>query len=247
MLDKKIFGIIGKNIGHSFSPNYFNSKFLNENINAEFVLFDLQNLKLLPDIINSNPNLIGLSVTIPYKQEVTTYLQGVSKEAEKIGAVNCIKVTEKGLIGHNTDVTGFKNSLLPLIEGKTDLSALILGTGGASKAVAFVLDEFNIPFKFVSRTENEGVLTYQEIDQLIIKNNLLIINTTPLGMFPKTDTLPVLPYQHLTADHILYDLIYNPEETRFLKEGRRVGALTKNGLEMLQLQAEAAWEIWQKG
>jgi len=245
MSNKKLFGIVGRNIGHSFSPKYFNRKFLNENIDAEFLLFDLENIELLPEIVNSNPNLEGISVTIPYKQEVFKYLQGVSKEAENIGAVNCIKITKDGLTGYNTDVIGFKNSLLPLIEKRTNLSALVLGTGGASKAVAFVLNELNIPYKFVSRTKNDGILTYQEIDQSIIEKNLLIINTTPLGMSPKTDASPELPYQHLTENHILFDLIYNPEETKFLKEGRRAEALTKNGLEMLHLQAEAAWEIWQ--
>jgi shikimate dehydrogenase len=247
MSNKKLFGILGRNIGHSFSPKYFNRKFLKENINAEFVLFDLQNIELLPEMVNSKSNLSGLSVTIPYKQEVFKYLQGVSNEAERIGAVNCIKITKDGLIGYNTDVIGFKNSLLPLIAKKTNLSALILGTGGASKAVAFVLNELNIPFKFVSRTKNDGILTYREINQSSIAHNLLIINTTPLGMFPKTDTSPDIPYQYLTENHILFDLIYNPEETRFLKEGKRAGALTKNGLEMLQFQAEAAWKIWQTG
>jgi len=247
MSNKKLFGILGRNIGHSFSPKYFNRKFLKENINAEFVLFDLQNIELLPEMVNSNSNLSGLSVTIPYKQEVFKYLQGVSKEAERIGAVNCIKIAEDGLTGYNTDVIGFKNSLLPLIEKKTNLSALILGTGGASKAVAFVLNELNISFKFISRTKKDGILTYREIDQSSIDHNLLIINTTPLGMFPKTDVSPEIPYQYLTENHILFDLIYNPEETRFLEEGKRAGALTKNGLEMLHLQAEAAWKIWQTG
>ena len=246
MKNRALYGLLGKSISHSFSPDYFNNKFLREKIDAEFVLFDIQSIDELPGLLKKNPGLKGFSVTIPYKQAVLGYLNDISPEAREIGAVNCVKVSESGLEGYNTDVIGFKKSLEPLIEGETDLKALILGTGGAAKAVAFVLTALGISFDFVSRRGNNQALSYNALGKTIVESSRLIINTTPAGMFPMVDAAPAIPYQYLTKHHLLYDLIYNPEETLFLKKGRRKGAVTKNGLEMLHLQAEAAWEIWQR-
>lgn len=245
MKGKPLYGIVGKNIGHSFSPGYFNAKFLREHINAAFELIDLPRIEELTGYIRSHPELMGFSVTIPYKQAIIKLLDGLSAEARKIGAVNCVKVTPEGLTGYNTDITGFGESLKPLLKGKNNLNALILGTGGASKAVAFVLKKLSVPFKFVSRNPDSNQLNYDELDKELIISCPLIVNTTPAGMYPFVDTAPNIPYRYLTKNHILYDLIYNPEETLFLKRGREAGAVVKNGLEMLHIQAEAAWKIWQ--
>ncbi len=239
-----LYGLLGRNISHSFSPGYFTNKFLKENIDARFDLFDIHSINELPNLLKSMPELRGFSVTIPYKQEVMNFLDHISPEAINIGAVNCVKVTKNGLAGYNTDAIGFLNSLKPLIQGKTNINALLLGTGGASKAVAYVLKSLSIPFKTISRTAGDNIVTYDELNKEIIKSSQLIINATPVGMFPNIDKAPSIPYEHLTKHHILYDLVYNPAETLFLKKGRREGAVIKNGLEMLHLQAEAAWEIW---
>ena len=246
MIDNPLYGLVGRNISHSFSPNYFRKKFLEESIRADYILFDIDSIDKLPEIILSTPELRGFNVTIPYKKEVMNLLQQVSEEAQAVGAVNTVKVTKSGLTGYNTDVAGFRNSLLPLIEGKLPMKALILGTGGASEAVKFVLNKLSISFRQVSRSKSENTLTYSEVDRSIMQAFRLIINTTPLGMFPNINQTPAIPFDHLTKHHILYDLIYNPEETNFLKEGKRVGAKVKNGLEMLYLQAEASWRIWQE-
>ena len=246
MRNKLLYGLVGKDISHSFSPDYFKQKFLQEKIVADYILFDIDSIDKLPEIISSTPNLIGFNVTIPYKKEVMSLLQQVSKEAKAVGAVNTIKITTSGLSGYNTDVVGFRNSLLPLIKGSLPLKALILGTGGASDAVKFVLNELSIPFQQVSRYKLENTLTYSEVTKSVLQEARLIINTTPLGMFPDVNQAPAIPFEHLTEHHILYDLIYNPEETLFLKEGKRAGAKVKNGLEMLYLQAEASWRIWQE-
>lgn len=245
MNKKRLFGLLGRNITHSFSPGYFNDKFKKEKIPAEYKLFDLPEASMILDFV---PRLEGFNVTIPYKQEVFSFLDEVDKTAEKIGAVNVVKVTKKNnrsrLTGYNTDAIGFKRSLQPLLNKNTPVAALILGTGGASKAVAYVLSELKIPFTYVSRQPSQENLSYEQLDQKVISSHLLIINTTPLGMAPKIDLFPNIPYQHLSKDHILYDLIYNPMETQFLKKGKQMGATVKNGLEMLYLQADAAWEIW---
>ncbi len=246
MRNKLLYGLVGKNISHSFSPKYFKQKFLKEKIAADYILFDIDSSEKLPEIISSTPDLRGFNVTIPYKKEIMNLLQQVSKEAKAVGSVNTVKITDSGLSGYNTDVVGFRNSLLPLIKGSLPLKALILGTGGAAEAVKFVLNEQSIHFQQVSRGKLENTLTYSEVTQSVLQGFRLIINTTPLGMFPNVNQAPAIPFEYLTQHHILYDLIYNPKETLFLKEGRRAGAKVKNGLEMLYLQAEASWKIWQE-
>jgi shikimate dehydrogenase len=247
----KTFGVIGYPLSHSFSRKYFTEKFAKENItDCEFKNFPLQNISDFAALLDSNPSLRGLSVTIPLKQSIIHFLDQVDETAGEIGAVNCIRIFENEIgkgktAGFNTDVTGFEKSLLPLLK-KHHSKALILGTGGASKAVAFVLSKLKIDFLFLSRVKSQAskILTYSQLDRQIISEFPLIINTTPLGMFPAVDDCPTIPYEFLTDKHLLYDLIYNPEETLFLKRGKEKGTLTKNGLEMLQLQAEKAWEIW---
>ncbi len=244
MPSKPLYGLVGRDISHSFSPGYFSQKFQEESIQADYVLFDIPSIDSLPEIVLSKASLKGFNVTIPYKKEIIPLLSQVSNEVKAVGAVNTVKVTEDGLTGYNTDVTGFQNSLMPLLNDVSSLKALVLGTGGASAAVRFVLDKLSIPFLQVSRCKRENTLTYDEIGKSMIQDYRLIINTTPLGMFPDINQAPDIPYEFLTKHHILYDLIYNPGETLFLKKGRRAGAKIKNGLEMLHIQAEAAWEIW---
>ncbi len=238
------FGLIGKNIGYSFSKNFFSEKFENENLFHSYENFDIPSIELFPKIISENPNLKGLNVTIPYKEEVIKFLNSLDETAQKIGAVNTIKISETGkLTGFNTDFYGFQKSLenfLPL-KKKT---ALILGTGGASKAIAYALENLDFEFKFVSRTENSNTINYESLNKSIIENHLLIVNCTPLGTFPNIHEYPAIPYGFLTENHLLFDLIYNPAETEFLKQGKTNGAKTANGLRMLELQAEKAWEIW---
>ncbi|UPS90565.1 shikimate dehydrogenase [Bizionia sp. M204] len=239
------FGLIGKNISYSFSQNYFSNKFSSEAItDASYENFDIPNIEDVLSIFEST-EIVGLNVTIPYKETIIPYLDKLHKKAHKIGAVNTIKRTKKGeLVGYNTDCYGFKKSLKPHVR-PTHRHALILGTGGASKAIAFTLDELGISYKFVSRTrENPEYLTYNELKGATISKHLIIINCTPLGTFPNITDAPNLPYEFLTKDHILYDLIYNPEETQFLKYGNLKNATTINGLQMLKFQAEKAWRIW---
>lgn len=246
---KSEYGLIGKRLGHSFSADFFNKKFAEEGISARYSLFPLENIKELPGLLRLHPNLKGLNVTIPYKQDVMAYLDIVSEEAADIGAVNVIKISkERGkaiLKGFNSDCIGFRNSLVPLLNERID-SALILGTGGASKAVKYVLGKLGIRVTFVSRTPSERNLTYKDLNREIIENNLLIVNTTPLGMYPDIDHCPPIPYEFITPNHICYDLIYNPEETLFLRRSKERGAIVKNGLEMLIGQAVESWEIWNK-
>ncbi|MGG8497492.1 shikimate dehydrogenase family protein [Tenacibaculum sp. TC6] len=246
--NKSLFALIGKNISYSFSRGYFTTKFSNLGLeNHEYVNFDFQNLDEFPEKLKTHKNnLKGMNVTIPYKLEIFDFLDEIDKEAKIIGAVNTIKITDAGkLIGFNTDVYGFKKSLQPLLK-KYHKKALILGTGGASKAVAYVLDELGIEYQFVSRAAKEGNLTYKELNKEIINSHLLIINCTPLGTHPAIENAPEIPYNDITNKHLLYDLIYNPAETTFLKNGKKMGADIKNGLEMLEQQAEKAWEIWNK-
>ncbi|MBZ9631325.1 shikimate dehydrogenase [Salegentibacter sp. LM13S] len=241
----KNFGLIGKNISYSFSKSYFTNKFENENIEAEYNNFDLENLKQFRDVIKETPNLHGLNVTIPYKQEIISFLDNLAPEAKEIGAVNTIKVDGNKLIGYNTDYIGFSDSLKPLLKAH-HTKALILGTGGASKAVAYTLKKLGIEYKFVSRTSGEGRLSYDDLSEEIIKEYTVIINTTPVGTSPEVDKNPQVPFQYLTEKHLVYDLIYNPETTQLMARAKKQGASVTNGLKMLQLQAESAWRIWNK-
>ena len=257
MESKRLFGLIGKTLSHSFSKEYFTDKFSKENINdCEFNLYPIENINELPQLILKNPTLEGLSVTIPYKESVINYLDELDETAKKIGAVNCIKIihlagNKTRLVGYNTDVFGFRQSIKPFLASEHQ-RALILGTGGASKAAAYVLKEIGIDCVFVTRDKKENaksigsnhLINYREIDELIINAFKLIVNTTPVGMFPNVNDAPNLPYQYITSSHLIYDLVYNPIETEFLKRGKSMGATTINGLSMLHQQAEEAWRIW---
>lgn len=244
------YGLVGYPLKHSFSIGYFNEKFSSEKIEAEYINFEIPDINNFPEIIEANPNLHGLNVTIPYKEKVIPYLDELDKQAAAIGAVNVIKIIRnKGgkpkLIGYNSDIIGFTQSIQPLLQSHHK-KALILGTGGASKAVSHGLKNLGIEAKFVSRTARFGMLTYEELNAEIIKEYTVIVNCTPVGMYPKVDACPDIPYEAITSEHLLYDLLYNPNITLFMKKGEAKGAVTKNGLEMLLLQAFAAWEIWQK-
>lgn len=241
------YGLLGFPLKHSFSKKFFTDKFLNENRDATYINFEISDIAELKNIIDTHPNLKGLNVTIPYKEQVIPLLDNLSPEAEAIGAVNVIQIkrTENDihLKGFNSDIIGFKKSIAPLLLSKHQ-NALILGTGGASKAVVVGLKQLGIKTKFVSRKKKDNMLTYEELTPEIISQYQIIVNCTPCGMFPHTEECPSLPYDVLTSEHLLYDLIYNPEETLFLKKGREQGAVIKNGLEMLHLQALASWEFW---
>ena len=244
------YGLIGHSLSHSFSRNYFSKKFEQEGIvDSSYELFELNSIGQLTDLIQNKKNLVGLNVTIPYKESVLPYLTELDETAKKIGAVNTIRILRSVdhqllLKGYNTDVIGFRESLKPFLAKEHD-RALILGTGGSSKAVSYVLKQLQIPFYFVSRKpENEQSIHYDELDETSIKGFRLIVNCTPLGMHPSIDTLPAIPLGGIGAQHLVYDLVYNPKETLLLKEAKSRGALTVNGLSMLQLQAEAAWRIW---
>jgi shikimate dehydrogenase len=241
------FGLLGKNISYSFSKKYFTDKFALENLaECSYENFDIQTIEEFPSIIANNSGLIGLNVTIPYKESVITYLDKLSKNASQIGAVNVIRVTKKGnLKGYNSDYYGFIKSLKPLLQPHHK-KALILGTGGASKAISFALDKLGIPFTFVTREEKEGMINYNRINATTFDNYHIIINCTPVGTSPNTKEFPPIPYNFFTSNHLAFDLIYNPEETQFLKKAKKKGAITKNGLEMLIFQAEKAWKIWNK-
>ncbi len=242
-----IYGLIGATLGHSFSKSYFNEKFDNEHIDAKYLNFEIPNIGELKAVLDTNPDLKGLNVTIPYKQQIIPYLNEITKEAKEIGAVNVVKVTRKKdkihLKGFNSDVVGFTESIRPLIE-PCHKKALILGTGGASKAIAYGLKSLGIEYKFVSRSKKADCLIYEEITPEVVKEYKVIVNCTPVGMYPNTDSCPQLPYSAMDSRNLLYDLIYNPDETLFLSKGKEQGAITKNGLEMLLLQAFASWEFW---
>jgi len=241
------YGLIGFPLGHSFSKNYFNEKFENEQIDAEYINFEIPRIENLTEILVSNVNLKGLNVTIPYKEKVIGYLDVVSPEARAIGAVNVIRVSHKGkktiLEGFNSDVIGFTQSIEPMLE-KCHKKALLLGTGGASKAVNYGLKSLGIDTLFVSRTAKQGAITYDEVSADVVREYNVIVNCTPIGMYPKVFECPQLPYEAMDSHTILYDLIYNPDETLFMQRGAEHGATTKNGLEMLLLQAFANWKIW---
>ena len=244
---RKRFGLLGRNINYSFSKGYFTDKFNNENFEGcTYENFDIQEIDAFIEIIKNTPDLKGLNVTIPYKEAIIPFLDKLSKKAALIGAVNTIKITKKGkLKGYNTDYYGFKKSLEPLLKSHHK-KALILGTGGASKGVAFALDELNIPYTFVSREATENAIDYNRINATTFDNYQIIINSTPVGTSPNTEAFPLIPYEYFTKNHIAFDLIYNPAETQFLKKAKELGAQIKNGLDMLIFQAEKAWDIWNK-
>lgn len=250
MLDtiRKRFGLLGRNISYSFSKGYFTDKFNKDKLfeGCTYENFDILEITAFPEIIERNTDLYGLNVTIPYKESIIQYLDKLSKKAAEIGAVNTIKFTKKAkLKGYNTDFYGFKKSLKPLLQPHHK-KALILGTGGASKGVAYALKELGILYTFVSREAKEGVIDYDRINATTFDNYQIIINSTPVGTSPNTDAFPLIPYEYFTEKHIAYDLIYNPAETQFLKKAAAQGAQTKNGQDMLVFQAEKAWEIWNK-
>lgn len=245
----KIYGLIGKSLQHSFSPDYFSKKFKEENLkDCYYELYQLNSINDFPEIISKNTQLVGLNVTIPYKQSIIPYIDKLDIHAEKIGAINTIKIercdNKTVLTGYNTDYLGFIDSIKPLITN-FDTKALILGTGGSSVAVSYALNLLGIKNKFVSRNPiKEDSISYSDLNEKIIQSHQIIINTTPLGMFPDIENQPNIPYHLLTSDHLLFDLIYNPTETNFLKRGRLSGAKIKNGIEMLGFQAEYSWKIW---
>lgn len=243
------YGLIGYPLGHSFSKNYFNDRFQHEGIDAEYVNFEIPTVHDVPDIVENNPTLRGFNVTIPYKEKVMDYLDELTPNAMAIKAVNVVKVmrTRDGknyrLIGHNTDVLGFTQSLEGMLEPHHK-KALVLGTGGASKAICHGLTMLGIDYQLVSRIESETAICYGQLTPEVMKEHTVIVNTTPVGMYPHTNRCPDIPYDQLTSHHLLYDVIYNPDTTLFMRKGADKGAVVKNGLEMLLLQAMAAWEIW---
>jgi shikimate dehydrogenase len=241
----KQYGLIGYPLTHSFSQKYFREKFEREKIEGcEYFNFPLESMEQFPALLEQYPNLCGLNVTIPYKEKVMMYLHELDITAKETGAVNCIKIEQGKLIGYNTDTYGFQMSIKPFLENKYE-RALILGTGGASKAVAYVLQKWNIAFHYATRTPSaSNHLAYKDLNAGNIQHFPLIINTTPLGTFPNINECPELPYEALTEKHFLYDLVYNPSETLFLRKGKAQGSHTMNGLKMLELQAEKGWQIW---
>lgn len=244
----KQFGLIGYPLGHSFSKNFFNEKFHSENIDAEYVNFEIPTIEDFPKVVASHPNLVGLNVTIPYKEKVISYLDELDKDAASIGAVNVIRIIRnKGKVmlkGYNSDVLGFTQSIEPLLE-RHHTKALILGTGGASKAVNYSLRKLGLDTLFVSRSRrNESTITYSDLTPERMEEYKVIVNCTPVGMYPQADLCPDIPYELITPKHLLYDLLYNPNTTLFMKRGADQGATVKNGLEMLLLQAFGAWDIW---
>lgn len=237
------FGLLGKDISYSFSRGYFTDKFKTLGLtDHSYENFDLADISMFPRIIKEEQPK-GLNVTIPYKEQVIPFLDELDVEARTIGAVNTIKCTSNGLKGYNTDAYGFKMALVPKLKPHHK-KALILGTGGASKAIAYVLDGLGIDFCYISRKPKKGQLSYTEVNKEILSSYAIIINCSPVGTFPNVDDKPALPYQFLTEKHLLFDLIYNPEKTAFLTEGEQRGTTIQNGLLMLQQQAEKAWEIW---
>ncbi len=241
------YGLIGYPLKHSFSIGYFNNKFKDESIDAEYINFEIPSIKDLKNILKDNPNLKGLNVTIPYKEQVIPYLDSLSANAKEIGAVNVIKfIRNKGklkLVGYNSDIIGFKQSIEPMLT-EFHKKALILGTGGSSKAVYHGLKQLGVGATFVSRENGKDSLKYEDINEQIMTDHTVIVNCTPIGMYPNSIKCPDIPYELLTPQHLLYDLIYNPDETLFMEKGKKQGATVKNGLEMLLLQAFVSWEFW---
>lgn len=241
------YGLIGYPLGHSFSIGYFNEKFQNENIDAVYENFEISSLDSLEEVIATNPELKGLNVTIPYKERVMSYLDSITPEARAIGAVNVIRVTHKGnktiLKGYNSDVIGFTRSIEPMLE-TFHKKALVLGTGGAAKAITFGLRSLGLETVYVSRFERPDTIQYDKITPETVQEYNVIVNCTPVGMYPQADQCPQLPYEAMDSHNLLYDLIYNPDETLFMQKGVAHGATVKNGLEMLLLQAFVSWEFW---
>lgn len=248
-LNKVIYGLVGKDISYSFSKGFFSDKFINLGLgNHEYINFDLEKIDDLSKIVyRFGISLKGLNVTIPYKQDVVQYLDKIDATAKEIGAVNTVRITKKGhLKGYNTDVVGFRNSIYPLLKSH-HTKALILGTGGASKAISYVFKQLGIDYLKVSRqASNKGEISYSDITEELLNEYTIIVNSSPVGTFPNRKHKPAIPYQYITNKHLLYDLIYNPKQTAFLKEGVKNGAQIKNGFEMLELQAEESWRIWNK-
>lgn len=241
------YGIIGYPLGHSYSRGFFTDKFQKEGIDAQYLNFPIPSADQLREVVVENPELRGLNVTLPYKQAVIPMLDELSDEAREIGAVNVIRVRRKNgipfLKGFNSDIIGFMNSIRPLLK-PNHRKALILGTGGASRAVRVGLERLGIDWTYVSRTPAKGRYTYEELTPEILEDYQVVVNCSPVGMYPNKDACPAIPYEALTPGHLLFDVVYNPEETLFMKRGAEQGAVVKNGLEMLYLQAVASWEFW---
>ena len=239
------FGLVGKKLGHSFSKRYFTEKFAREGIaDAVYELYELPEIAGFPELLAREPELVGLNVTVPYKEAIIPYLHELDNSAARIGAVNTIKIEDGKTKGYNTDFIGFRDTLQQFYPAGAGAKALVLGTGGAAKAVWAALDELAIPYTSASRNPARNQLQYEAVTPEVLQAYALIINTTPLGMAPNTASAPAIPYEALTPGHYLYDLVYNPEETLFLQKGRLAGAHTMNGLPMLHAQADAAWKIW---
>jgi len=239
-----LYGLIGYPLSHSFSKKYFTEKFEREGLhNHKYELFPIASIQDLKEVLQNNPALVGLNVTIPYKQDVLSFLDEKDEVVECIGACNCIRIADGKLKGFNTDVIGFEKSLKIKLQA-SHKKALILGTGGAAKAVEYVLEKLGITFKYVSRKPAAGQLTYEEVTSAIVQEYTLIVNTTPLGMYPAVDQAPPLPYEAITAQHYLFDLVYNPSRTLFLQKGEAKGAAVENGYDMLLIQADESWVIW---
>jgi len=244
----KQYGLIGFPLSHSFSKRFFTQYFADNSIDAEYLNFEISGISMLPAILKEHSNLVGFNVTIPYKEAVIPYLDSCDAKAAAIKAVNTVKIERKGgkisLKGFNTDLIGFRNSILPLLKPHHK-KALVLGTGGASKAIVATLNDLSISTQLVSREAKAGVsIPYSQLTEAIMQEYLVVVNTTPLGTYPKTETFPEIPYEYLTDKHLLFDLVYNPAVTQFLQKGADRGAATKNGSDMLKLQALAAWGIW---
>lgn len=237
------YGIIGNPLGHSFSKGFFTEKFAREGIDAEYLNFQIPEIGKLTEVLRENPELRGINVTLPYKTEIIPFLDELSDEAREIGAVNVVQIRNGHLKGFNSDIIGFTRSIQPLLKSHHQ-KALILGTGGASRAIRVGLTRLGLEWKYVSRTPHEGMITYEDITAETLREYEVIVNCSPVGMFPKVDGCPAIPYEFLTPDNLLYDLVYNPETTLFMKKGALQGAVVKNGLEMLHLQAIASWEFW---
>lgn len=249
--EKELYGLIGYPLGHSFSRSFFNKKFVGEGIDAEYINFEIPSITELPEIVTSHPTLRGLNVTIPYKQAVIPYLDDIDPTARAIDAVNVIRVTRDTfghvrLKGFNSDIIGFTDSISPLLTSKKHTHALVLGTGGASHAVMAGLAQLGIVGTLVSRSPRPGVITYADLDEGVMASHTVIVNTTPLGMYPHVDACPDIPYRLVTENHVCFDLIYNPDVTLFMQRCAAQDATVKNGLEMLLLQAFAAWEMWHR-
>ena len=246
----RTFGLIGYPLSHSFSKRFFTSYFADNSIEAEYINFEISDISLLPAVLQEHPNLIGFNITIPYKEAIFSYLDSCDPKAAAIKAVNTVKIERSDgrmrLKGYNTDLIGFRNSIVPLLKSQ-HTNALVLGTGGASKAVVAVFSELSIPSLLVSREAKSGVsISYSQLTRKLMDENTIIVNTTPLGTYPNVEGYPEIPYEFLTGRHLLYDLVYNPAITKFLQKGADQGATIKNGSDMLELQALAAWEIWEK-